>query len=51
MTLRNAVRTTLGDWLRVDREMPRWLWVVATIAIAPAIPLVIAYRLTYEEKL
>lgn len=51
MTLRNAIHTTLGDWLRVDRDMPRWLWFTATIAIAPIIPLVIAYRLTYKEPL
>jgi len=44
VSLRDAISTTFEDWLRVDREMPHWLWIVGTIAITPIIPLMIVYR-------
>lgn len=49
MSLRDAIRTTVQDWLTVDREMSRWVWIIGTIFITPAIPLLIVYRAVYGE--
>lgn len=49
MKLRDAIRTTFEDWLTIDREMSRWLWIIGTVAITPVIPFVIVYRAVYGE--
>jgi hypothetical protein len=47
--LRKAITVTLDDWLRRDPEMPRGMWIGFTLAIMPLLPLVIVWRLFYEE--
>lgn len=49
MKLRKAISTTFEDWLRPDPDVEGWKWLCFTIAITPAIPLVLMYRWAFVE--
>lgn len=49
MKLRKAIVVTIEDWLKRDPELGRGIWVVGTLMLVPALPLVIAFRYFYEE--
>lgn len=46
MKLRDAVRTTAEDFFQRDPEMPRWMWLGASLAIlcSPILPGVVLLR-------
>lgn len=49
MTLKKAVLTTIDDVLKRDPVQGRLAWLIVTFFLLPALPLVVWYRLGYEE--
>jgi hypothetical protein len=46
MTLKKAITTTAEDFFKRDPEMPRWLWIGASLAIlcSPILPGIVVLR-------